>query len=270
MGFMDITGQKFGKWKVLHRIENTPSREAQFLCKCDCGTIKGVSGKSLRLHRSKSCGCWYSTPIKDLVRKTFGRLLVIEQAKDSHSGKTQFLCQCICGNRVIIRSDSLVSGNTRSCGCLLSDTTRERATVHGENSFRNHSFEYNKWRGMKDRCYNKLHNKYHRYGGRGIIVCDRWLSSYENFLGDMGRCPKGLTIERIDNDENYEPGNCKWATVHTQSRNKITNQWLTFDGRNKIITDWATEWGVSVGKIKYHLRKGRTMEIIFNEYVCMR
>jgi len=133
---------------------------------------------------------------------------------------SRWLCRCFCGRLFECRQNSLRSGNTRSCGCL-----RYRNTIRGENE--HITAEYRAWAEMKRRCYNSRCGCYMRYGGRGIIVCSRWLLSYRLFLQDMGRKPSVKhSIDRINNDGNYEPTNCRWATPHEQAVNKPINKRL--------------------------------------------
>lgn len=104
---------------------------------------------------------------------------------------------------------------------------------------------YNAWQGMKARCSCKSHSSFHRYGARGIKVCDRWLQSFENFLSDMGEAPPGLTLDRKDNDGHYEPSNCRWASKKVQSNNRGDNRLIEFDGKVQTLEQWANEVGVS-------------------------
>ena len=121
--------------------------------------------------------------------------------------------------------------------------------------------EYDIWRMMIKRCADPDDKHYHNYGGRGISVCRRWRASYRHFLADMGPRPsKGYSIERQDNDGNYEPGNCSWSTKREQDRNKRTNHWLTFNGQTLIITDWARLVGVRANVISARLKKGWSVE----------
>lgn len=147
----------------------------------------------------------------------FGRLIAIEKIKVKYI--TKYKCTCDCGNEVIIDHGSLQSGRTKSCGCLNKEKASENAYKHGHSGY-NESKEYRTWCNMKIRCYNKNHNRFEHYGGKGIKVCDRWLNSFENFLADMGNAPSSeYSIDRINNDGDYDPNNCRWATASEQINN---------------------------------------------------
>jgi hypothetical protein len=117
---------------------------------------------------------------------------------------------------------------------------------------------------MISRCNNPNNPRFERYGGRGIKVCHRWLASFSDFMQDMGPRPKGLTIERIDNDGDYEPGNCRWATNREQQRNKRSNRIIFGFGKSQLLVDWARDLHMSASLLHYHLKRGRTVEQIAN------
>jgi len=154
--------------------------------------------------------------VKDILGKRFSRLTVIARAGSDNGGSAKWLCKCVCGMKRIIYSHSLVSGKTKSCGCLSKEVTGAMNRSHemyGTPVWRS-------WQSMKSRCNNKKLKSYKDYGGRGITFCTRW-DKFENFIADMGPRPSlNYSIDRIDNDGNYEPSNCRWATRQQQTRNK--------------------------------------------------
>lgn len=179
----------------------------------------------------------------DMTGQRWGRLTVIERTGSDAYKASLWLCQCDCGNQAIVRSTSLRLGITQSCGCLRREVSAEAAKelglawgpktiqgasgiTHGHAVNQTRSPTYGSWTNMKQRCAGHTDGPHRRsYYDRGITVCDRWLS-FENFLADMGERPEGTTLDRIDNDGNYEPGNCRWATTKEQAANRRSNQTL--------------------------------------------
>lgn len=151
--------------------------------------------------------------IKDLTGKKFGNLTVLnDTGKRGKSYNVIWNCLCDCGNEHEVNSGNLRSGMVKSCGCL-----NHKATNKSHGMYKTPT--YNSWVSMKVRCNRKKNDNYHRYGGRGIKVCERWMV-FENFFADMGERPEGMTLDRIDNDGNYEQSNCKWSTKQEQRINQ--------------------------------------------------
>lgn len=162
-------------------------------------------------------------PKINLKNKRFGRLVVIAETEERRNKYVVWLCKCDCGNQIKVQSSYLLDKRTgygrKSCGCLMSDIKKKHGHTNSK-GFR--SKTYKSWDSMKQRCLNPNNKKYFLYGGRGITICERWLeeNGFENFLADMGERPEGKTLDRIDNDGNYEPSNCKWSTIKEQNNNR--------------------------------------------------
>ena len=156
----------------------------------------------------------------DIAGQRFGQLIAVHPVKERHDdGQLRWLCHCDCGEKTVVIGSLLRRGNTKSCGHLLKQFGNTHCLRHGDARNGKRSREHTCWSHMLDRCRNPNSSCYRYYGGRGITVCERW-HKFEHFLADMGRCPPGLTLERINNSGNYTPDNCKWATVSDQNRNK--------------------------------------------------
>lgn len=173
-------------------------------------------------------------------------------------GGSKYECRCCCGIKKKVAGWDLRSGRSQSCGCLVRERNRVLSTKHGGHG----TYEYGIWKGMRSRCYNRSHQDYRLYGGRGIKVCERW-SDFANFLSDVGRCPNpSLSIERIDNDGDYEPGNVRWATAKDQARNRRTNRRLEFRGRSLTLIEWAEVSGVPYDTVRARADRGWSAEDI--------
>lgn len=192
----------------------------------------------------------------------YGRLLVQREgvAAISLSGnrQRQWHCLCDCGEETLVRAAKLSGGHTKSCGCLQKEVMAEKMRTHGLRKTR----AYRVWAHMKNRCYNTSYPRYNLWGGRGITVCEEWRDDFAAFFEAMGECPDGMSIDRIDNDRGYEPGNCRWATPSQQANNLRTTRRYSLEGVDGTLTEWAERWGCSRDAIKLRLKRGATFEVI--------
>lgn len=178
----------------------------------------------------------------DLKNKRFGKLVAIEPCGKSKNGAILWRCLCDCGNETVVTSSNLNSGSTMSCGCLYHDGTNKKSYKHGLSNDRIHRI----WRGMKGRCGNPNCKSFKNYGGRGITVCNEWKNDFANFYNwsmENGYSDD-KSIDRIDVNGNYEPSNCRWTDIDTQSNNRRNNHYLEIEGKRLTITQWSRISGI--------------------------
>lgn len=198
-----------------------------------------------------------------LVGEKFGRLTVLSESGRDKNGRVLWLCKCDCGNFGKWNSNVL-KRNTKSCGCLKIETTSSIMKTHGATLGAN-TPELNTWYHMRSRCLSEANPDFHRYGGRGIKICDRWLNAFANFLEDMGKKPSAKhTLDRIDNDGNYEPSNCRWVTQAIQTRNRGSfHVFLNYKGEKVMMSDVARDLNMTPENLRSQLRN-RSLEYIIN------
>jgi hypothetical protein len=181
----------------------------------------------------------------DIEGQRFGRL-VVKRFHSTINGVTRWECECDCGNSSIVYSNNLRRGITKSCGCIHKEKSKETATKHGLSETSIYRAHY----AIKQRCLDENNYCFKNYGGRGITICEEWLDddngliNFYNWALSNGYS-EGLTIDRIDNNGNYEPSNCRWATMKQQQNNKRNNHIIDFNGEHKTITEWARELGMN-------------------------
>lgn len=256
---IDLTGQRFERLLVLEYAGKDGKNNTKWKVRCDCGTEKVVLGLTLRGGSCRSCGCLIrevnsATQLDDLSGQRFGKLVVLSRATNrlTKSGRSE-VCwnvRCDCGTEKVLMASTLKQGRTKGCGCVLA------AIRHGQMN----SLTYRSWQHMIRRCHTPTCDSYDDYGGRGISVCPQWQGEggYQQFFTDMGERPSAqYSIDRYpDNDGNYEPGNCRWATMSQQALNKRSNVRLEFDGRVQTVKEWADETGLAPNTIRSRLKRG--------------
>ena len=258
----NLSGSVFERWTVTGRAEGGGNSKAQWDCRCACGKERAVLANSLLMGKSTSCGCQRSESIAafvvDLTGQTFGRLTVLHRVENDKHGKTRWLCRCVCGTEMARNACHMRKGESLSCGCLQRETNVSAPTVHGHAKVGRATKEYVAWTNMIARCENTKATRFDAYGGRGITVCDRWRHDFVAFLADMGPRPSSRhTIDRFpDNDGNYEPGNCRWATMKEQGRNKRNNRLVTFNGETLTIAEWGERLDSNGTVVGIRLRNG--------------
>lgn len=199
----------------------------------------------------------------DLTGERFGRLNVFERepaTPENVKNGAMWKCKCDCGNTVTVKSNSLRSGHTKSCGCYHNERTVEVNTTHGK--YKNNI--YRVWSSIKERCCNPHNKKYLRYGARGIAVCEEWKNDFSAFYDYVSRLPHfgeaGYSIDRINNDGNYEPGNVRWADFVMQNNNLSRNHLLEYGGKTQSIAQWAREIGMSYSALHSRIKRGWSIE----------
>ena len=281
--YQDLTGQRFGKLKVVERTEDhiSPSgyKYVMWRCQCDCGNFINVRTTDLKNNHTQSCGCLHKEMLSkakliDLTGQVYGRLTVIKRVDDyiSPSGdrKVQWLCKCKCGKEVIVTGNNLRKGNSKSCGCYNRELLAKINLTHNASNTR----LYHIWICMKDRCYNPKNKKYKDYGGRGIIICDEWINDFEAFAnwaydnGYIENVSRGeCTIDRIDVNGNYCQQNCRWVNQKVQTNNKRNNHYITYNGETHTVTEWNNILGYKKGVLSRRIFSGWSIEDAFTKPV---
>lgn len=202
-----------------------------------------------------------NTKYIDITNKRFGRLVAIKPCEKTKHG-WKWLCKCDCGNSSIVLKHLLTSGHTTSCGCYHKERTRQAHYKNGES----HTRLYKVWLGMKGRCENPKDKSYIDYGNRGISVCEEWQDymvfkswAYANGYDENAK-PGDCTIDRIDNNGNYEPDNCKFSNVKEQANNRRSSRMITFRGETLSIAGWAEKTGLRHGLILNRINNGWSVE----------
>ena len=205
---------------------------------------------------------------RNIIGQKFGRAIVFAEAppKLRRDGYPYYCswARCDCGTEFITLNTKLISGRTKSCGCLCRERTSAANSTHGHTKNHQRSRTYRAWVDMTKRCRKPSGKDIKNYAERGIKVCEHWENSFENFLADMGECPKGLTLDRYpNNDGNYEPGNVRWATVLQQARNTRKNRVFTVNGLTGCLQELADHFGIYRKTVTTRIKRGWSVEDAF-------
>lgn len=256
----DLTGQRFGKLVAKEYIRQEGKR-SKWRCVCDCGNETFVLANSLLKGRTKSCGCYniqyHNEHYKDLKGKKFGLWTALYKTSDKN-GCSAWYCKCECGTERIVTTSRLTSGNSKSCGCAI-----KRHSTHNMS----HTRIYRIYRSMLDRCNNPKSQSYRLYGGRGIKVCDEWMdvSGFEHFYewSLKNGYDDSLTIDRENNNGNYEPLNCRWVSYLVQENNTSKNHFVTYENETHTIAEWSRIKGINVSTLRNRVLKGWDNDRLF-------
>jgi len=193
----------------------------------------------------------------------YNKLTAIRFDHKTKRSRQFWLFRCDCGNEKVLNVDSVKINNTKSCGCLLTESVSKRRTTHGMSRTK----IYRIWAGMITRCLDENNPSYKNYGGRGITICDRWLgkNGFINFYADMGDCPKGKSLDRINNDKGYYKKNCKWSTKKEQANNRRTNHLIIYNGKTQTLKQWAEELKIDEFLIRSRIKYGWSVERALNK-----
>ena len=240
----DLVGQKYGKLEILSAYRNNRS-EIRVKCKCECGREKDIKFRNLLSGETKSCGICNNIDLDSLVGQKFNKLTILSAYRENDKIKVK--ARCDCGNEKIFFYHSLMSGHTQSCGC-------NKVSANGESTTRLYSI----WQKMKARCYDANNNRYEHYGQRGIIVCDEWKNNFENFKhwALNNGYSDDLSIDRINNNGNYEPSNCRWATDIEQANNKSNNKYIIINNETKTLAEWSRIYKIHPSTVGARIRRG--------------
>lgn len=190
-----------------------------------------------------------------MVGSIFGQLTVLETVASNKHGQRMLLCKCSCGTQKVVAIQSLKNGDTKSCGCYRAEVSGARNKKHGARKTK----AFSCWWNMKSRCERPSNVYYKDYGGRGIKICERWLE-FSNFLADMGQPDGDMSLERIDNDGDYELSNCRWVSRKEQANNRRSNTFLELHGERLTIQQWSERLGFSRSTIPLRLKTGWSVE----------
>ena len=264
---INLTGKRFGHLTVLG-LDDEKSKNGILVwrCQCDCGNTVAVRGGNLKSGNVKSCGCnnYRKTTQKDLTGRKFGRLTVIEKS-GKKDNRITWRCKCECGKEKIVPGAYLISGRTKSCGCLYAENRKKpKRITHGKTKTR----IYREYRSMIVRCTQNYHNK-DAYYSRGISVCQEWNEKEVGFMRFFewainNGYSDDLTLDRIDVNGNYSPENCRWVTMKVQQNNRRDNIMIEYNGKTQTMKQWCEELGLNYGMVRARKQRGWEVPELFS------
>lgn len=251
--FIDLTGQKINGFEVIKRVENNKVGSAQWLVRCECGEESIRTTRNIKNY--KHCSKCNEKKLNE--GDIYGSWKVLYRT-DNIGNEVAYMCKCICGKEKPVAKRKLLSGKSKSCGCM-------KLTKDGLTRTR----QYNIWKLMKERCYNESNISYKNYGGRGIRICDEWLiNDFEGFKNFYNWSLENgyeddLTIDRIDVNGNYEPNNCRWATRRQQGMNKRDNTYIEYNGKTQTMQEWCEELNIKQSTLSHRYNEGLRGDELF-------
>jgi hypothetical protein len=278
---INLSGLLFGRWLVLHEVESRYASNGHkrkfWMCECQCinKTVREVAQNGLKSGSSKSCGCLRlengiesgKKRKENLLGQQFNNWTVIEESESrvGEDGRrtTLWLCQCACekSTQRLVNAADLKRGHSKSCGCIKEEGKNINHGAASKNNIHKMNKRiYDIWLGIKKRCYGVNRRGYKNYGGRGIVVCEEWLNKENGFISFYNwsmdnEYSDDLSIDRIDNNGNYEPSNCRWVTMKVQQNNRRNNLYIEIEGVRKSILEWSTEYNLSYTTLRNRIDK---------------
>ena len=260
-----MIGRRFGRLTILDFDHIGSDGRIYWFCECDCGTRKAIRQYSLTSGVTVSCGCYNREPDYSIIGERFGSLTVIDFVDTKPGTGTHWLCECDCGNTKIVSKTHLRSGSTTSCDQCFREKARQRATTHG---MTDHPL-FSVWHNMHGRCNNPTYVGYGRYGGRGISVCEEWDEFINFYEWAMSHgYERGLSIDRVDNDGDYCPENCRWTDMLTQGNNRGNNRHVTYAGETHTLAEWSRLLDVDYHALRFRISRNDMRD--FEEYFGFR
>lgn len=198
---------------------------------------------------------------RDLTGMRSGHIVAISYNTKTDNGGCKWNVRCDCGEEFVVWAEQVTRQRTKQCRKCRNKLISVMRSTHGQRK----STTYSTWSQMIDRCTNPKSGNWDNYGGRGITICNQWKDSFENFLKDMGERPEGKTIDRKNNDGNYEPENCHWASATEQGNNRRTNKTITFNGKSQTFSEWGRELGIDKTLIRQRVLSGWPVEKVLSQ-----